>query len=221
MLGQTIPRGGGEDDGVKVIDILAQHPSTARFISRKLAQRFVADDPPQTLVNRMAETFTRTDGDLRAVMETLLISREFLSEGAWQAKMKSPLEFVVSALRALDATVTDTTILAQRLTTLGQPMYAKQEPTGYPNTGEGWSSSAAILARIDFATAMVSGQLKGVQVDTTAWAAPGLRRVFTDTIGVEPSAARMDALERAVGEKVLSSVDLATVVLASPDFQKR
>ena len=90
-----------KSDGLQVIDILARHPSTAQFISRKLAQRFVADDPPQALVDRMAATFTKTDGDLRAVMETLLLSREFLSEGAWQAKMKSPLEMVVSSLRAL------------------------------------------------------------------------------------------------------------------------
>ena len=109
VLGQTIPAGGGEQDGVQVIDILARHPSTARFISRKLAQRFVADDPPQSLVDRMAATFTATGGDLRAVVETMLTSREFLSEGAWQAKLKSPLEMVLSAVRVLGADVTDPT----------------------------------------------------------------------------------------------------------------
>src|SRR5207237_9616735 len=94
VLGHTIPAMGGEQDGLAVIDILAHHPSTATFISRKLAQRFVADDPPQPLVDRMATTFTRTDGDLRAVLRTMFSSPEFLSEGAWHAKLKSPLEMV-------------------------------------------------------------------------------------------------------------------------------
>ena len=121
VLGRTFPRGGGEEEGVKIIDTLAAHPSTARFISRKLAQRFVADEPPQALVDRMAATFTKTSGDLKAVMETLLFSREFLSDGAWQAKVKTPFELVTSAIRALDAELTDTTAVSQRLTEMGQP----------------------------------------------------------------------------------------------------
>src|SRR5215831_9077019 len=92
VLGHTIPAGGDESDGLQVLDILAHHPSTARFISKQLAQRFVADDPPRSLVDRMAATFTKTDGDLRAVLETLFTSTEFQSEGAWGAKLKSPLE---------------------------------------------------------------------------------------------------------------------------------
>ena len=109
VLGQTIPRAGGESDGLRVLEILARHPSTAQFIARKLSQRFVADDPPKELVDRVAATFQKTNGDLRAVMETLLLSREFLSEGAFQAKTKSPLELVVSSLRAFNAEMTDTT----------------------------------------------------------------------------------------------------------------
>src|SRR5205085_1051806 len=107
VLGHTIAAMGGEQDGLQVIDILAHHPSTAKFISRKLAQRFVADAPPAALVDRMATTFTRTDGDLRAVVETMVGSPEFLSEGAWRAKVKSPLELVVSAIRATNADVSD------------------------------------------------------------------------------------------------------------------
>ena len=92
VLGHTIPAMGAEQDGLQVIDILAHHPSTARFISKKLAQRFVADDPPKALIDRMAATFTKTDGDLRAVMQTMFSSVEFMSEGAFQSKIKSPLE---------------------------------------------------------------------------------------------------------------------------------
>ena len=160
VLGHTFPRR-RRDEGLKVIDILAAHPSTARFISRKLAQRFVADDPPQALVDRMAATFTKTNGDLRAVMETLLFSREFLSEGAWQAKMKSPLEMVASALRALDANVTDTTALAQQLTDMGQPLYGRVDPAGYSTTADAWSGSAGLLRRMAFANALAAGQIPG------------------------------------------------------------
>src|SRR4029077_8153625 len=112
FLGHTIPAMGGEQDALQVIDILVHHTSTAKFISKKLAQRFVADEPPQALIDRMAATFTRTDGDLRAVYQTMFSSVEFMSEGAWQAKMKSPLEFVVSAVRAFNADVMDSFGLA-------------------------------------------------------------------------------------------------------------
>ena len=113
------PPGRGEQDGIDVIDILAHHPSTAKFISKKLAQRFVSDDPPQALIDRMAATFTKTDGDLRAVLQTLFSSVEFSSEGAWQSKLKSPLEMVVGSVRALNAEATDTFALSQRIAETG------------------------------------------------------------------------------------------------------
>ena len=221
VLGQTIARGGGEDDGLKVIDILSRHPSTARFISRKLAQRFVADDPPKPLVDRMAETFRKTDGDLRAVVETMLLSREFLSEGAFRAKLKSPLEMVVSSLRALNANVTDTTALAQRIADLGQPLYGKQEPTGYPNTSEMWASSAGLLGRMNFATALTAGQIAGVKVDTGALASGDTRRAAAQLLGVEPSPATLAAIQKGFDGKPPAPAVLATVLIASPDFQKR
>ena len=96
VLGHAIPAGGGMDDGEKVLDILAHHPSTAHFISRELAQRFVADNPPDTLVEKMAQTYLATDGDIREVMKTMLNLKEFWSEGAYRAKVKSPLEMVAN-----------------------------------------------------------------------------------------------------------------------------
>src|SRR5262249_10744296 len=135
VLGHTIPAMGGEQDGLEVIDILAHHPATARFISRKLAQRFVADDPPQALSGRMADTCGKTDGDLRAIVQTMFSSTEFMSEGAWESKLKSPLEIVVSSIRALNGDVFDAFPVAQRIADLGEPLYGKLEPTGYPNTG--------------------------------------------------------------------------------------
>ena len=221
VLGQTIPRAGGEGDGLRVLEILARHPSTAQFISRKLAQRFVADDPPKELVDRVAATFQKTNGDLRAVMETLLLSREFLSEGAFQAKTKSPLELVASSLRAFNADMTDTTAVAQRLTDLGQPLYGKTEPTGYPNTGELWTNSAGLLGRMNFATALAAGQIAGVKITTETLPANDVRRAFTQVTGVEPAAQTVAAVGTSGAETPLATSALGTVIIASPDFQKR
>jgi uncharacterized protein (DUF1800 family) len=221
VLGQKFPRGGGEDEGVRVIDMLAAHPSTARFISLKLAQRFVADEPPAALVDRMAATFTKTGGDLRAVMETLLLSREFMSEGAWQAKVKTPFELVTSALRALDADVSDTTALAFRLSEMGMPLYARIDPKGYPNTADAWSGSAGLLARINFANALTGGLITGVKADASAVASQGVRRALAEITGYEPAADVVTAIEQgAAGEKPHPNI-VAGAIIASPDFQKR
>jgi uncharacterized protein (DUF1800 family) len=221
VLGRTLPAGRGEQDALDVIDMLARHPSTAKFISKKLAQRFVADAPPASLVDRMAATFTKTDGDLRAVLQTMFASPEFFSEGAWRAKFKSPLEVVVSAARALNADVTDTFVLAQRIGDLGQPLYGKVEPTGYPNTGETWTSSAGILGRIDFASALAGGQIPGARVDISRFNFKSPASVAADLLGTAPSAATLDAIQKGVHEKEATPSMLASLVLSSPDFQSR
>jgi len=204
-----------------VIDILAHHPSTAKFISKKLAQRFVADDPPQPLIDRMTETFTSTDGDLRAVLQTMFGSPEFLSEGAWRAKLKSPLEVVISAVRALDADVTDTSALAQQIASLGQPLYGKVEPTGYPNTGEAWANTAGILGRVNFATALTSGQVTGVRADLSRFNFKPPSAVAGELLGMAPSSAMLAAIAKGIQRQEASPSMLVTVVMSSPDFQKR
>ena len=220
VLGHTIPAGGGEQDGLRVIEILSRHPSTARFISRKLARRFVADDPPSMLVDRMAATFTRTDGDLRAVLDTMFTSREFLSEGAWQAKLKSPLEFVLSAVRALADEVTDAATLAQRIADLGQPLYGKAEPTGYPDQSDVWANTAGFLGRINFAHALATGQIEGVKVDPSRL--PGNPRAASlRLLGVDPPAATRLAFEQGLAGKDVAPASVAALVIASPDFQRR
>src|ERR1039458_6306824 len=166
VLGVRIPAGGGIDDGFQVLHLLAHHPSTARFISRKLAMRFVADDPPETLVNRMAATFLKKDGDLRAVLKTMFDSPEFWSRGAYRAKMKSPLEMVASSLRAVDAQVDFAFGLNNQLNQLGEPLYRKAEPTGYSNSGQEWLNSAGLLARMNFSIALVNNKVPGVKVDS-------------------------------------------------------
>jgi len=165
FLGVTIPAGGGMSDGEKVLDIVAHHPSTAHFISKKLAMRFVADDPPEALVERMAETFRKTDGDLRAVMKTMLDSKEFFSEGAYRSKMKSPLELVVSAVRAVNGEVNIAFPLANHVAQLGEPLYRKQEPTGYSNSSMEWVNSGGLLGRMNFALQLADNKVQGVKVD--------------------------------------------------------
>jgi uncharacterized protein (DUF1800 family) len=216
VLGHRFPRGGGEDEGIKVIAMLAAHPSTARFIARKLAQRFVADDPPAGLVDRVASTFSRTDGNLRAVMETLLLSGEFLSEGAWRAKVKSPYEMVTSSLRALNADLADTVPLAQRIADLGQPLYGKSEPTGYPNASGAWASSAGLLGRINLAAALTAGRVPGVSIDPRPFAEDP-EKIATAVFGHPASS----GIKTPAGSAAQAPQSRAAVLIASPDFQRR
>jgi uncharacterized protein (DUF1800 family) len=221
VLGRTLAPGRGEQDGLDVIDILAHHPATAKFISKKLAQRFVADVPPASLVDRMAATFSKTDGDLRAVLQTMFASPEFLSEGAWRTKFKSPLEVVTSAVRVLNTDVTDTYGLAQRIADLGQPLYGKVEPTGYPNTGESWANSAGILGRIDFAAALTAGQIAGARVDISRFNFKSPAAVAAELLGTAVSAATLTALDKGLANKEATPSMIASLVIGSPDFQSR
>jgi len=221
VLGHKIAAGGGEQDGLQVIDILAHHASTARFISKKLAQRFVSDDPPPALLDRMAQTFTKSDGDLRAVMQTMFASTEFFSEGAWEGKMKSPLEMVVSAVRALNGEVTDTYALAQKISDLGETLYGKVEPTGYPNTGEAWLNTASVLGRINFATALASGQIAGVKLDSSRLEGKDAAAIAREVLARDASAETQEAIRKGMEGKEPTPRFLAGLVISSPDFQRR
>jgi uncharacterized protein (DUF1800 family) len=221
VLGHKIAAGGGEQDGLQVIDILAHHPSTAKFISRELAQRFVADDPPQALVDRMAQTFTKTDGDLRAVLETLFTSPEFFSEGAWQAKIKSPFEMVVSAVRGVGAETSDTYTLVQKIADLGEPLYNKLEPPGYPNTGDAWLSTTGIMGRLNFSAALVSGVLPGVTLDLSRLEGKDSAVLAREILGRDASPETQAAIEKGLEGKEKTPAFIASLVLGSPDFQRR
>jgi uncharacterized protein (DUF1800 family) len=168
VLGVRIPAGGGIEDGYRVLHILAHHPSTAHFISRELAVRFVSNDPPGALVDSMAATFLKKDGDLCAVMKTMLRSPVFWSREAYRSKMKSPFEMVASSLRALSADVDSGSGLNNQLMQLGEPPYRKSEPTGYSNSGAEWVNSAGLLARMNFSIALVNNQIAGVKVNPGA-----------------------------------------------------
>jgi uncharacterized protein (DUF1800 family) len=151
VLGHVIKAGGGQSDGEQVLDILAKHPSTARFIATKLVRRFVSDNPPPTLVDRAAARFRQTDGDLREVVRTILTSPEFFSPDARGAKVKTPFEFVASALRTTGVEVEDATMYVRGLQQLGMPLYMCQPPTGYADTADAWVNTGALVNRMNFA----------------------------------------------------------------------
>ena len=161
VLGHVIKAGGRQDDGEQVLDILATHPSTARFIATKLARRFVNDTPPAALVDRVAARFRETDGDLREVMRTILTSPEFLSPDAYRAKVKTPFEFVVSAVRATGADVQDAMPLVRSMQQLGMPLYMCQPPTGYKDTADAWVNTGALVNRMNFALQLAGNNLRG------------------------------------------------------------
>ena len=169
----------------------------------------------------MAATFTKTDGDLRAVLQTMFSSAEFLSVDAWQAKIKSPLEMVVGAVRALNADVNDSFVLAQLIADLGEPLYGKLEPTGYPNTGVAWTNTASILGRANFATALAAGQIPGVKADMSRFNFKGPGVVAGELLGTTPPASLVAAIEKGTHGKEMTPSILATLVISSPDFQRR
>ena len=164
VLGHRI-KANGEKEGRDLLQLLARHPSTAKFICTKLATRFVSDNPPSALIDRMSQTFLRKKGDIREVLHTMFASPEFWMPEAYRAKVKTPLEFVVSAVRSSDADVTDAMSLARQLQNMGMPLYGMQPPTGYSMKAESWVNSSALLGRMNFALALTSGRMKGVRVD--------------------------------------------------------
>jgi uncharacterized protein (DUF1800 family) len=206
VLGHVIKAGGGESDGEQVLDILAAHPSTATFIATKLARRFVSDTPPPALVERAAKRFRDTDGDLREVVRLILTSPEFLSPDAYRAKVKTPFEFVVSALRASGAEVEDARPLVREVQQLGMPLYMCQPPTGYKDTGDAWVNTGALVSRMNLALRLASGQVKGTRVDSSvAITLPG----------------DISETTRATIAKATDAPKTMALTLGSPEFQRR
>ncbi|WP_438616741.1 DUF1800 domain-containing protein [Myxococcus llanfairpwllgwyngyllgogerychwyrndrobwllllantysiliogogogochensis] len=239
VLGQVIPARGGEADGEKVLDLLARHPATARHLATKLARRFVSDTPPPALVDRLAKVFLDSDGDLPTVYRALIDSPEFWAPEARGAKVKTPFEFVVSALRATRAQVEVRPRLVQALARMGEPLYRAPAPTGFPEGAAPWVNSGALVARLNFSLDLVSGRLPGARVTLSSLATPATptAEAWVDTLGhtllgtapsAETRATVLAALSRrteaasAEGEPGPVDVQLiAGLLLGSPEFQRQ
>jgi uncharacterized protein (DUF1800 family) len=208
VLGNRIAAGGGVDDGMRVLQLLAHHPSTARLISRKLCQRFVADEPPTRLVERASRRFLDARGDLRAVLATILDSAEFHSEAAYRAKVKSPIELVASALRAFEAETDAGLPVLFFIGRMGQPMFQYQAPTGFPDRATTWITPAGLLMRMKFAAALATGRIAGTTIDAERAA----RVLQEGNLGDAP-------LGGAEGSR--SPQARLALYVASPEFQRR
>jgi uncharacterized protein (DUF1800 family) len=241
VLGHKI-KDKGEGEGRDVLHLLATRPQTAHFISLQLAQRFVADDPPDALVDRMAKTFLKKKGDIREVLSTLFHSPEFWADGAYRAKVKTPLEFVASAVRATGVDVTDAMQLTRQLNNMGMALYGMQPPTGYSMKAETWVNSSALLGRMNFAVALTSGKVRGVKVDSTQLMRNGppptdstqvLSALENALLAGDVSRQTHDSIAARLEDPKISQrkmddpmrlADLSTIaglLLGSPEFQRR
>lgn len=208
VLGTRIPAGGGIEDGLQVIDLLARHPSTARFISRKLCQRFVADDPPATLVNRVTAVFTRTDGDIREVVRAILTSPEFNSPKYYRNKIKSPLELIASSLRATAASTDGFQPLIQWVARLGEPLYLCPPPTGYSEDAARWINTGTLLERMNFAVALVQNRIPGT--------IPDLKRLAGNQASLPPN----EVISRLIALLIHSDVSPETRTVLNRQFSE-
>jgi uncharacterized protein (DUF1800 family) len=221
VLGHTIKAGGGKKDGDAVLDLLAAHPSTARFIATKLTRRFVGDEPPTALVDRAARRFSETRGNIREVVRTIVTSPEFFAPDADRAKVKTPLEFVVSAVRATGTKLDNALPLVMAVRSLGMPLYGCQPPTGYADKAEAWVNSGALLNRMNFAVSLTSPpQARGArgrprQGSVTA------PSVMADSVIASSLAGHLSASTSATVAKASTASQALALVLGSPEFQRK
>jgi uncharacterized protein (DUF1800 family) len=228
VLGRRIA-GAGLDEGERVLDLVVSHPSTAQFVSFRLCQRFLADDPPPRAVARGASIFRSTGGDIRRVVASILQGEELMDPASFGAKPKTPLELVASALRAVDARIDDASATARALEDMGMPLYQSGPPTGYPNDGRQWMNVSSLLSRVNFAMELASGRVAGV--------VPRLERLLGDADRRDPLAVAAKVAEKTFGYRLSSATwEAATawpgsavavdawvvgLFLASPDFQRK
>jgi len=240
VLGKKI-HAGGMKDGEQVIDLLVKNPNTAKFISTKLARRFVSDTPPPALVQRMAKTFQKSDGDIREVLRTMIYSPEFWSREAYRAKVKMPFELVVSSVRALGTDVDTPMPLVQWVGRIGEPLYQCQPPTGYSDKAETWVNTGALLNRLNFSLALAGNKVRGSRSDVTALlggdsigdAKAALDRAVAVFLGGQAASGTVETLQKQLDnpqivqaklDDPVKQVDLGVVaglVLGAPEFQRR
>ena len=232
---------GGERDGEEALKMLANHPSTAKFISTELARHFVSDNPPPALIERMSVEYSATQGDIRSVLKTMIYSPEFWSKEAYRAKVKTPYELVASTARALNAEVTITLPMSQWVGRMGEPLFLCQPPNGYSDKAETWVNTGALLNRLNFALSLAEDRVAGATVD--------LKSMLGDAAQRDPNAALSRSIDAFLGDQIAeqtratlsarlndpqilqASLDdpvkqvnqglIAGLVLGAPEFQRR
>ncbi len=232
VLGNKIAAGGGQKDGEAVIKMLAKHPSTAKFIATKLARKFVTDDPPPALIDRLSQSFLKTDGDLRAVYKTLFTSPEFWAVENYRAKIKTPFEMTVSAVRALGADTNGTPQFHRWIQQMGEGLYLAQPPTGYADKAENWVNTGALLERMNFSLALSSNRVPGSRVNF----APELKAAKPNEVAdyfikhilhgnISPQTRA--TLDKTLADATITSnngtdvAKIAALILGSPEFQRQ
>jgi uncharacterized protein (DUF1800 family) len=231
VLGHTLRRGRGIEDGEEVLDIIARHPSTAHHIAFALARRLVSDNPPPALVDRAAATFMRTDGDIAQVVRTIVTSQEFFSRAAFRSKVKSPFELVISASRAINSPADTTVDTSQLIARLGQASFGWSTPEGWPEVGASWMNAGTIYQRMRFASDLSEGRLR-VRVanwrDFGALSSQPLEGqvdgVVKDILGgfVDPQTrAALLTPDPNLTDSAARLRSIIAIAFASPDFQRR
>lgn len=226
VLGHKIAAGGGFKDGLTVLEILARHPSTAKFIATKLVRHFVADHPPQSLVDRVAATFTKTGGDIREMLKTIFLSSEFNSTEAYRVKIKRPFELVVSAIRTLGADTNGGPGTHQWIARMGEPLYGFQTPNGYSDAAESWVNTGGLLERMNFGLALAGNRVQGTRVDLARFTSgqTSQAKVIDEALKVVLAGEVLPATRETL-LKQLDQADPVTkvigLILGTPEFQRQ
>jgi uncharacterized protein (DUF1800 family) len=235
VLGVPLPPGGGIEEGERMIRILAHHPATARRIAFKLCQSFVADNPPRALVERVAVRFLKTGGDLRETVRAVVTSPEFFDPRYYRAKVKSPFEYIISAVRAVGGITDNALPIARQLAQMGEPLYLCQPPTGYSDTAEAWVNTGALVARLNFALQLAANRLPGTWADVGALIPPESARDARKAVDALSCALVDGALSAEARETLEKKIDdgqrtggantqipmIAGLILGSPEFQRQ
>jgi uncharacterized protein (DUF1800 family) len=223
VLGHKISAGGGIKDGLTVLDILAHHPATAKFIATKLVRYFVADNPPPALVDRVAAVFKKSDGDIRETLKAIFLSKEFNSTEAYRVKIKRPFELVISAIRSLGAETNGGPGTHQWLARMGEPLYGYQTPNGYSDTADSWVNTGGLLERMNFGLALAGNRIPGTKVSLSKLGADQSKMM--DEYLKVLLAGDISASTRETMLKQLAPSDPVTkvvgLILGTPEFQRQ
>lgn len=226
VLGHKIPAGGGFKDGLTVIDILARHPSTAKFIATKLVRHFVSDTPPPALVERVAAAFSKSGGDIRETLKAIFFSNEFNSADAYRVKIKRPFELVVSALRTLGADTNGGPGTHQWIARMGEPLYGFQTPNGYSDAAESWVNTGGLLERMNFGLALAGNRIPGTRVDLAKLAAQDKSKLIDESLKLivagDISASTRETLMKQINEtNADTAAKVGGLILGTPEFQRQ